>query len=109
MTPLDTRIEEIGGVVFRRTRRQVRRTHHDRDAAAHRIEIEQLQAERAQASSGRLAKIGKIDRLGKKLEQAILRQRSAMLLREEQRDARIQTLRAKADDWVLKILYHLYR
>jgi uncharacterized membrane protein len=98
MTPLDTRMEALGGVVFRRTRSQVKRMHHDRDVAADRAEMEQLKAERAQASAGRLDKIdARLDRLGRKLERALLRGRSNILLREEQRDARIRALRAKAD------------
>jgi len=98
VTPLDTRMEEIGGVVLRRTRSEVKRMHHDRDAAAHRTEMEQLKAERAQARSDRLAKIdAAIDALRKKLENAIERDRSKMLFRQNQRDARIQALKAKAD------------
>jgi len=98
MAPLDTRMEALGGVVFRRTRGQVRRMHHDRDVAAHRAEMEQIKAERAQARAERLDKLdGQLDRIGTKLQRALLRERSNILLREEQRDARIRTLRAKAD------------
>ena len=96
--PLDTRIEKIGGVIFRRARSQVRQMHHDRDVAAHRAEMAQLKAERAQARAERLGKIdARLDQLGKKLERALLRERSNILLREEQRDARIRALKAKAD------------
>jgi len=98
VTPLDARIEEIGGVVFRRTRSEVKRMHHDRDVAAHRAEMEQLKAERAQARADRLAKIdATIDALRKKLENATERDRCKMLFRQNQRDARIQALQAKAD------------
>jgi len=97
VTPLDTRMEQIG-VVFRRTRSEVKRMHHDRDVAAHRAEMEQLKAERAQGRSDRLAKIdATIDALRKKLESATERDRSQMLFRQNQRDARIQVLKAKAD------------
>ena len=98
VTPLNTRMEQIGGVVFRRTRSEVKRMHHDHDVAAHRAEMEQLKAERAQAKSDRLAKIdATIDALRKKLESATERDRSKMLFRQNQRDARIQALKAKAD------------
>jgi len=98
VTPLDARMEEIGGVVFRRTRSEVKRMHHDRDVAAHRAEMEQLKAERAQARADRLAKIdATIDALRKKLENATERDRSKMLFRQNQRDARTQALQAKAD------------
>jgi len=98
VTPLNTRMEQIGGVVFRRTRSEVKRMHHDHDVAAHRAEMEQLTAERAQARSDRLAKIdATIDALRKKLEMATERDRSQMLFRQNQREARIQALKAKAD------------
>jgi uncharacterized membrane protein len=98
MTPLDTKMEALGGVIFRRTRSQVKNVHHNLDVAAHRAEMEQLKAERAQARGERLAKIdAKVDQLGKNLERALLRERSDILSREEQRDARIRALRSKAD------------
>ncbi len=97
-TPLDTHLEQIGGVVFRRPRTLVKDTQDDRDAAAHRAEMEQLKAERAQARADRLAKIdAKIDGLRMKLENAIDRKRVKMQLRQQEREARIQTLKAKAD------------
>ena len=97
-TPLDTRMEEIGGVVFRRARSEIKRTFHDRDVAAHRAAMEQLKAERAQARSARLSEIdAKIDALRKKLEDALERHQCDMLLRQNQRDAKIQALKAKAD------------
>ena len=40
MTPLNSRIEQIGGVIFRRTRTQVKHTQRNLDAAAHRAEME---------------------------------------------------------------------
>jgi len=98
MTPLDTRMEALGGVVFRRVRSHVKRMHHDLDVAAHRAELEQLKVERAQARAEHLGRIdAKIDRLGKKLERALLRERSNILLQEEERDARIRVLKAKAE------------
>ena len=97
-TPLDERMEPLGGVVFRRTRTEARSIHHNRDVAAHRAEMERLKAERAQANGERLDKIdAALDRVGKKLETALLRQRSSILRREEERDARIRALRAKAE------------
>jgi uncharacterized membrane protein len=97
VTPLDTRMEQIGGVVFRRTRTLVENTQDDRDAAAHRAEMEQLKAERAKAKADRLAKIdAKIDSLRAKLERAIERKRVKMQLRQREREARIQSLKAKA-------------
>lgn len=98
VTALDMRMEEIGGLVFRRTRDFVRTTQDDRDAAAHRAEMDQLKAERAQARSDRLAKIeAKIDNLRAKLENAIERKRVKMQLRQQEREAKIQVLQTKAN------------
>ena len=98
VTPLDTEVERIGGVVFRRARTEVKRMHHDRDVAAHRAEMEQLKAERAQARADRLAKIdAKIDAVRKKLTDALERHRCNMLYQENLRAAKIQDLQVKAD------------
>ena len=98
VTPLDTRMERIGGVVFRRARTLVKNLQADRDAAAHRVEMEQLKAERAQARAGRLAKIdAKIDNLRARLETALSRRRFKMQLRQQQREAKVRALQAKAD------------
>jgi len=60
--------------------------------------MEQLKAERAQARADRLAKIdAKIDNLRVKLENAIERKCVKMQMRQKQREAKIQALRAKAD------------
>jgi uncharacterized membrane protein len=98
VTPVDTQMERVGGVVFRRTLKQVKTTQDDRDAAAHTAEIEQLQAERAEASADRLAKIdAKIDSLRTKLENAIEHKRAKMQLRQQQRESKIRILQTKAD------------
>ncbi len=98
VTPLDERMEKIRGVVFRRIRTFAENTQEDRDMAAHQAEMEQLKAERAQTRSDRLAKIdARIDHLRIKLENAIERKRIKMQLRQQQREAKIQALQAKAN------------
>jgi len=98
VTPLDTEMEKIGGVVFRRARTEVKRMHHDRDVAAHQAEMEQLKAERAQARADRQAKIdARIDALRKKLADALERDRCKMLFQANLRKAKIQDLQVKAD------------
>jgi len=82
--------------------------HRDRDVAAHRAEIEQLKAERAEATAERLGKIdAKLDLLGQKLERALLRERSSILQREQERERRIRALRAKADQSQEEIRHRL--
>ena len=76
----------------------MRDTQDDRDAAAHRADMEQLKVERAQARSDRRAKIdAQIDKLRIKLENAIERKRLKMHMRQQQREAKIQALQTKAD------------
>jgi len=97
VTPLDTEMERIGGVVFRRTRDHVERMQEDRDADAHRAEMEQLKAERTQARGERLAKIdARIDHARGRMESAIERKRVHQRLDEQEREAKIQALQKKA-------------
>lgn len=98
LVPLDTQMEEAGGVVFRRIRTYEKERQEDIDAAAHRAEMEQLKAERAKARGDRLAKIdARIDHLRVKLENAIERKRQKMQAQQQQRESRIKALRAQAD------------
>jgi uncharacterized membrane protein len=95
--PLDTEMERFGGVVFRRIRSYEKERQEDIDAAAHRAEMEQLKAERAKAKADRLAKIdAKIDHLRVKLENAIERKRLNVQKRQQERDAKVKALQAKA-------------
>lgn len=98
VTPLDTEMERIGGVVFRRTRDHVERTQDDRDADAHRAEIERLKAERARARADRLDKIdARIDHARARLENALERKRVGTRLAEQEREVKIRALQKKAD------------
>ena len=97
VTPLDTRMERIGGVVFRRMRTFVETTQSDLDAAAHQAEMDQLKAERAQARADRLAKIdARIDHVRAKLQYALERKRASMYARQRERDDKIDALQEKA-------------
>jgi uncharacterized membrane protein len=98
VTPLDRRMEEIGGVVFRQIRKVVKATQNHRDAAAHKRETDQLKAHRQLATAERLARIdARIDHLLVKLESAIGRGRARMQARQRQREARIEALQAQAN------------
>jgi len=97
LAPLDIRMEEAGGVVFRRIRMYEKERQEDADAAAHRAEMEQLKVERAQARADRLAKIdARIDHLRAKFESAIERKHLNMQQRQRERDAKIKALQDKA-------------
>lgn len=98
LVPLDTQMDQFGGVVFRRIRSYEKERQEDIDAAAHRAEMQQLKAERAKARGERLAKIeARIDHLRVKMENAIERRRLDMQKRQQEREAKIKALQEKAD------------
>lgn len=96
ISPLDERMEALGGVVLRRVRTEVKSDQDDRDAAAYQSEVDALEAERQQARSDRLAKIdAKIDKVRSKLRAALERGRARMRAEQEERAARLDALEAK--------------
>jgi uncharacterized membrane protein len=98
VTPVDTRMEALGGVVYRTARKTVEDDERARDVAALRAEIAQLKAEYAQARADRRAKLkARIDELETKLQAKLdqARQRSEQIKSET--EAKIQALQKKAD------------
>lgn len=98
VTPVDTRMEQIGGVVFRTVKSEADAARRAREAAARRAELDQLKAEHAKARSDRKAKLqAQIEqlrtRLAKRLEQD--EQRSKQRVADMQ--AKVQTLQTKAE------------
>lgn len=97
VTPVDTRMEQLGGVVFRMARKNVRDDQRAREVASLREEIDELKAEHARARADQKARLqDKIDnlnsRLQNKLEQA--KQRLAQIRSET--EAKVQALEKKA-------------
>jgi uncharacterized membrane protein len=71
VTPLDTRMEALGGAIFRRPRVDVVDAQMERDAAARQAEFDRLQAELDQAAGHAKAKLqAKVDDAKAKLEAA---------------------------------------
>jgi uncharacterized membrane protein len=95
-TPLDMKIEALGGVVNRTTKKNFEAELRAKDVASLRTEIDGLKAEQAKASADRKARLqAKIDSLNVKLEskQAAAKQRGQQLKSES--DAKIQALQEK--------------
>jgi uncharacterized membrane protein len=68
-TPVDTRIQALGGQIFRRSLWEVTDAENERDNAAIKADIAQLKSEHAEASAERKAKLqAKIDALNAKLK-----------------------------------------
>jgi len=96
-TPVDTRMEAIGGTVFRRAISDVAHKVHEENIAAMKADLAQFQAENAQADANRKAKLQeKINQLDSKiqvqLEKAKLRRETS----ERKEQARVQVQKAKA-------------
>jgi uncharacterized membrane protein len=97
VTPVDTRMEGLNGVVFRTPRKSFEDAQRASDLAELRAEIDQLKAEHARAKAERKAKLqAQIDalntRLQAKLQQA--KQRSEQIKSET--EAKVQALQKKA-------------
>jgi uncharacterized membrane protein len=98
VTPVDTRMEALGGTVLRAARKSVEDEQRARDVAALRAEIDQLKAEHARARADRQAKLqAQIDQLNAKLQAKLnqAKQRSEQIKSET--EAKVQALQKKAE------------
>jgi len=98
VTPLDTRMEALGGVVYRTLKSIVQEDQWKREIATAKAQLEQLKIEQAKAQADRKAKLQtQIDSLNKRIEAKLARAqaRSQQVTREFQ--ARVQALQQKAD------------
>jgi uncharacterized membrane protein len=97
MTPVDDRMEALGGEVFRADREYVEGEQRARDVAALRAEIAQLKAERAQARADQRAKLqAKIDKLQEKVQAKLQEAKQGSEQRRKEADAKIEALEKKA-------------
>jgi len=98
VTPVDTRMEALGGTVFRKARKSFVDEQWAADVATLRTEIDQLKAEHAKARGERKAKLqAKIDKLNGKLEAKLdqAKQRAEQIKTET--DAKVKALQKKAE------------
>ncbi len=97
VTPVDTRMEGLNGVVFRTPRKSFEDAQRAGDLAELRAEIDQLKAEHARAKAERKAKLqAKIDHLNTRLQAKLqlAKQRSEQIKNET--EAKVQALQKKA-------------
>lgn len=97
VTPVDTRMEALDGLVFRTTRKTFEDDQRARDVAELKTEINDLKAEHARAKADRKAKLqAKVDQLNTKLQTKLeqAKQRSQQIKNET--DAKVQALQKKA-------------
>jgi uncharacterized membrane protein len=96
-TPVDSRMEAIGGKVYRRAVSEVKQTIHDEDIAAMKADIAQMKAEQAKAHAdlkGKLQK--KINQLDSRIQARLEKAKQQRQEVERQAKAKVEILKAKA-------------
>jgi uncharacterized membrane protein len=97
-TPVDTRMEAIGGSVFRRSLSEVRDTVDDEEVAAMKADLAQMKAEHAKAHADRKAKLQeKINQLDSKIQAQLQKVKDRREAMQRQAQAKVQVLKAKAE------------
>ena len=96
-TPVDTRMEQIGGIIFRRALSEVKHTIHEENVAAMKADFAQMKAEYAKAreerEKARLQK--KIDQLDSKIQAELQKGKDRREAAEREAQAKVQVLKAK--------------
>jgi uncharacterized membrane protein len=96
-TPVDTRMEAIGGIVFRRALSEVKQTLHEEHVAAMKADLAQMKAEQAQANADRKAKLQeKINKLDSKIQAQLQKAKEKRDAEQREAQAKVQALKAKA-------------
>ena len=94
---VDTRMEAIGGITFRRTLSEVKHTIHQEHIAAIKADLAQMKAELAQAHAERKAKLlEKINQLNSKLQSYLQKAKERREAEEREARAKVELLQAKA-------------
>jgi uncharacterized membrane protein len=95
--PVDTRMEAIGGRVFRRALSDIRHTLHDEKIAAIKADLAQMTAEHARADADRKAKLQEnINQLESKLQAWLEEDKERREAAEREAHAKVEILKAKA-------------
>jgi len=98
VTPVDTRMEALGGVVHRTPKSGVERDQWSRVVADAQAELKQLKAEEAQANADRKAKLrAQIDRLSKRLDAKVDRAKAHHERVRRDFEAKVAALQDQAD------------
>ena len=96
-TPVDTRMEAIGGTVYRRALSDVTHQVNHEDVAAMKADLAQLKAEHAQARADRKAKLEtKINQLDSKIQDQLQKAKEERQAAERKAQAKIEILKSKA-------------
>jgi len=97
-TPVDTRMEAIGGIVFRRALSEVSQTANEEDIAAMKADLAQMKAEHAKAQADRKAKLqDKINQLDSRIQAQLQRAKDRREAAQRQAQEKVKILKAKAE------------
>ncbi|MGA7948438.1 MAG: hypothetical protein WB991_25515, partial [Candidatus Sulfotelmatobacter sp.] len=97
ITPVDTRMEAIGGTVFRRGLSEVKHTIHEENVNAMKADLAQMKAEAAKSHADRKAKLNeKINQLDSKIQAQLQKAKERREAADRQAQAKVQVLKAKA-------------
>jgi uncharacterized membrane protein len=97
VTPVDTRMDALGGFLYRTTRHDVEHEENARKVADIKADIAQLKAELAQSRKENKAKLqAKIDKLQEKLRAARDQAKQRLEQQEKEAKAKVQALEKKA-------------
>ena len=96
-TPVDTRMEAIGGTVFRRALSEVTEQINEENVAAMKADLAQLKAENAKAHADRKAKLQeKINQLDSKIQAQLQNAKDRRDALQRKAQAKVQVLKDKA-------------
>jgi uncharacterized membrane protein len=96
-TPVDTRMEVIGGTVFRRALSEARKTSNEEEVNAMKADLAQMKAEHAKAHADHKSKLHeKINQLDSKIQAQLQKAKDRRAAAEKEAQAKVQILKAKA-------------
>ena len=96
-TPVDTRMEAIGGKVFRRALSEVKHAVNEEDVTAMKADLAEMKAEHAKAQADRKAKLlEKINQLDSKIQAQLEKSKQRRQAAEAQAKAKVEILKTKA-------------
>jgi uncharacterized membrane protein len=97
VTPVDTRMEALGGTVHRAARSSVEHERVERQEATMRAELASLKAEQAKAQTERKKRLqSRIEQLEAKLQATLQRDRQQREEREREMDAKLKSVQQRA-------------
>jgi hypothetical protein len=97
-TPVDTRMETIGGTVVRRARAEVEETIDEENTAAMKADLAQLKAEHAKAHADWKAKLQeKINQLDSRMQAQLQKAKERREGAQRRAQAKVEVLKAKAE------------